>query len=277
MAWCPIDLTGSGLERAVVDRARAGVANNKKPSNAGDRFWDLSGGLLRCGDCGRAMHTYRRRRRSGGYLYYYRCRPATSLDVCGNRGSHRAEHLEHEAAVMFEDHLGAGKIMELFDHALEEHYRRRGLRGSPERRAALTKRLRVIAQKRRGFQEQQAEGLMTIPELRERLAELDEEREGIADELRIVEDAAEEQRDSLAARELIKALAERGQHYLAKPGERRRKEYRQLGARFEVDAAGTLTLRLSLDLDALRTEHTRRSVATLPHPHFTMRPAFAQS
>ena len=108
---------------------------------------------------------------------------------------------------------------------------------------------------------------MTIPELRERLAELDEEREGIADELRIVEDAAEEQRDSLAARELIKALAERGQHYLAKPGERLHKEYRQLGARFEVDASGTLTLRLSLDLDARCERNTLEDLSQPFHTH----------
>jgi hypothetical protein len=60
----PVDLSGSGLDRAVADRARAAVANNKKPSKVGDRFWELSGGLLRCGDCGRAMHGYRRKGRA---------------------------------------------------------------------------------------------------------------------------------------------------------------------------------------------------------------------
>lgn len=70
----PVNLTGSGLDRATVERARALVKDNRSPSKAGDRDWELSG-LLFCGDCGRRLITYRRAKRDGGFSNYYRCRP----------------------------------------------------------------------------------------------------------------------------------------------------------------------------------------------------------
>jgi DNA invertase Pin-like site-specific DNA recombinase len=49
----PVDLTGSGLDRATVDRARALVAQNRAAAAVGDRAWELSGGFLKCAECGR--------------------------------------------------------------------------------------------------------------------------------------------------------------------------------------------------------------------------------
>jgi DNA invertase Pin-like site-specific DNA recombinase len=43
-----------GIPCGWVDAARERV-NNRKPSNAGRREWELSGGILRCAECGRAM------------------------------------------------------------------------------------------------------------------------------------------------------------------------------------------------------------------------------
>ena len=40
----------SCIPRETVDVARHIVANNK-PSSNGDRFWELSGGILRCSEC----------------------------------------------------------------------------------------------------------------------------------------------------------------------------------------------------------------------------------
>jgi hypothetical protein len=54
----PIDLTGSGLDRATVDRARDTIKDNKPASKVGDRSWELSG-ILNCAECGRNMIAYR--------------------------------------------------------------------------------------------------------------------------------------------------------------------------------------------------------------------------
>src|SRR5215204_5726273 len=86
----PVDLTGSGLERSVVDWARAAIEGNRRPAKLDGYHYELSGGILRCGACGRAMQAYRRKTAAGGYNHYYRCRPSSSLTLCDNRRSHRA-------------------------------------------------------------------------------------------------------------------------------------------------------------------------------------------
>ncbi len=62
---------------------------------------------------------------------------------------------------------------------------------------------------RRGYSQQQAEGLLTLGELRERLAEIEEETAQITSQLRAIEKAAGEQREKQAARGLIKQLIAR--------------------------------------------------------------------
>jgi site-specific DNA recombinase len=42
----------SGIPRATVDAARMCIEGNRRPSNAGHRFWELSGGIIRCSECG---------------------------------------------------------------------------------------------------------------------------------------------------------------------------------------------------------------------------------
>jgi hypothetical protein len=46
-----------GVPREWVDAAREAIRENRRPSSAGRRFWELSGGILRCGGCGCAMMT----------------------------------------------------------------------------------------------------------------------------------------------------------------------------------------------------------------------------
>ncbi len=254
----PVDLTGAGLERASVERARALVKDNTSPSKVGDREWELSG-VLFCGDCGRRMIAYRRARPDGDFHNYYRCRPSSTLAECTNRRSHNAERLEGDAAMMFEAYVGGGKLLELYDQACEEEDRRSGTRGNPGRRAALAQRLEVMARKRRGFQEQQAEGLMTIAELRDRLAEIEEERQGIDAELRAAEDAAGARRRQQDGRAIMRALIQQGQGYLLKPGGEKRREFRMFGVRFEVGAEGKLGMRLELDPESMNSLHPERT------------------
>lgn len=118
------------------------------------------------------------------------------------------------------------------------------------RRAMLLARLETLARMRRGFQEQQAEGLMTLPELKERLREIGEERESLRDELRNAEDQAERTEDLKGMRDAIRTLmASAGQWFgPAISPEERRKLYNRFGARIELGEDGRITLHWQLDI-----------------------------
>jgi hypothetical protein len=46
-----------GVPREWVDAAREVFKENRRPSSTVRRFWELSGGILRCGGCAYAMTT----------------------------------------------------------------------------------------------------------------------------------------------------------------------------------------------------------------------------
>ncbi|CAA9430877.1 hypothetical protein AVDCRST_MAG82-2100 [uncultured Rubrobacteraceae bacterium] len=272
----PVCLDGSGLEYGTVDRARAAVKDNRPTSKAGDQVWELSG-VLFCGECGRRMIAYRRATQNvdypSGYYHYYRCRPSSTLAQCQNRRSHRAEQLEHQAAMTFGQYASRETLLELYDKAVEERESRTGLRDSLERHAALSEKLSELELERRGYLRQNARGVLPDSDLDAMLAELDEQREAVAAEFRASEDRAAEAERLRTARDTLMASydpvhaewyedpdAVTPDIYLsisAKPEEVRR-AYRRYGTRFELSADGTLTLRLKLDLstEPLHSERT---------------------
>jgi len=74
--WIAVPVPDSGIPRELVDAAREAIKGNRVPSRAGERFWELSGGVGRCAECGRRLRTIHRRkqRKSGPRSYgYYRC------------------------------------------------------------------------------------------------------------------------------------------------------------------------------------------------------------
>ncbi|HEV8044602.1 MAG TPA: zinc ribbon domain-containing protein, partial [Rubrobacter sp.] len=81
-----VPVPDAGNERASVEAARRYLANNRAPSTAGNRpFWELSGGILFCGCCGRRMVTHTphsgRTKTGNSYSYHrYRCVGDTDLD-----------------------------------------------------------------------------------------------------------------------------------------------------------------------------------------------------
>ena len=54
----PVPVPDAGIARETAAKARHRVENNRSPSRAAQRFWELSGGILRCEECGRAMQTH---------------------------------------------------------------------------------------------------------------------------------------------------------------------------------------------------------------------------
>jgi predicted site-specific integrase-resolvase len=49
--WVAVPVPYAGIPLETVDAARAAIKDNRRPSNAGRRFWELSNGILRCGTC----------------------------------------------------------------------------------------------------------------------------------------------------------------------------------------------------------------------------------
>lgn len=246
--WIAVPVLDAGVPREPVDGARAAIADNKRPSKAGNRVWELSGGVLRCACCGRALNATRQRRTPhDGYLNYYRCsaRNSHGVDTCPRTRGLRAERIEAEvwefvsALVTMPDRLAAALDQEV------EQVRRMAALGDPERQErALLERLGGLDAQRSRFQDQQAAGLMTLDELRERLARLEEDREGLEKEL------AASRNSSLRITEL-EMLKETlfmeytilGPLVMAEwPPEKRVDLYRQIRLRVEVDEDDGLSM-----------------------------------
>jgi hypothetical protein len=94
---CPVLLGNSGVPNIpaeLVDKARAAIQDNKRPSRADNILWQLSGGIARC-VCGRTMLP-KRTKGKGKTYHYYHCGSywRTPAEHCGHGKVHPAEELE---------------------------------------------------------------------------------------------------------------------------------------------------------------------------------------
>jgi site-specific DNA recombinase len=167
----PID-TPKELRRKLI--AQKDIAKQR-------RFWELTGRIAYCGGCGKTMCANHSTKTKKGRIYtydYYCCsqRNRYGPDICAN--SHRPRAGELEATVwnlvcgLLKDpaRLRAG-----LEGLIEEE--RRAMRGNPDKEAeAWAKKLAEVDSKRSAYQDQQAEGLITLDELRTKLAALEETR-----------------------------------------------------------------------------------------------------
>ena len=169
-----VPVPDAGIPLAWVEAAREALANNRRPANAGRRFWDLSGGILRCSECGRAMSA----RTALKQYFYYACTvgPAKRKPGCEAKKFHKAAELEEWvwgklcSILTDPEKLRAG-----LEEMIERE--RQAMLGDPVKEASLLqKRLAKIAERRGRYQEMAAQDLIDFEELRERLAHLEEER-----------------------------------------------------------------------------------------------------
>ncbi len=178
--WVAVPVPDAGVPRELVDAARDIIKSNHRPSSAGHRIWELSGGILRCGGCGRKMTSTRHRRTPlSDYRNYYRCRGRRDKgkDTCSQAKGVRAEVAEGmiwgfvSSLLKDPEQLRAdldAMIRLERDTALDE----------PEHEAkAWLNKLAELENKRSRFQDMAAEGLITFYELREKLIALEENRE----------------------------------------------------------------------------------------------------
>src|SRR5215210_6161105 len=154
---------------------------------AGRCFWELSGGIFRCAQCGRALVAVttlkgpkRRRRR----MFYYICatRRQRGKHACSFSRSMNAQKAE---AAVWDAVTALLTDPENLKSDLEAMIEReKETRGDPEREArAWTATLAEAERQRENYQEMYAADAMTLEELRSRLEALEEKRESVRGKL----------------------------------------------------------------------------------------------
>ena len=187
--WLFVPVPDAGVLREVVEAARQNLKDNaRKPSKAANRFWELTEGILRCGECGHTLRPNSARKKSGRQLHYYSCRSryytGPSRD-CGNRKYLRAEQIEEQVwefvcgLLRDPERIRAG-----LDRMIEEERTNAGR--DPERDTEYwSRKITEMEVERRGYHRLAAKGHMTDEELAAALSALDEDRETAERELEV--------------------------------------------------------------------------------------------
>ena len=177
--WVAVPVPYAGTPREVVDAARDAIKDNRRPSNAGRRFWELSGGILRCGTCGHSTVTQSIRAHAGTFFHHsYYCRNHRHHGdaECTNRKHYRALDLEGR---VWDFISGLLKDPERLRAGLDEMIdaERAGMRGDPEAEALTwLGRITALDSKRSRYQDMAAEGHITFDELGAKLQALEADR-----------------------------------------------------------------------------------------------------
>src|SRR5215218_4426735 len=185
--WLFLPVPEAGVSREVVEAARQSLKDNaRKPSKAAKRFWELSGGILRCDECGHTLRPNSAHKKSGGRFHYYSCRSRYNTGPsrdCSNRKFLRAEQIEEQVWGFVRGLLRDPKrIRAGIDRLIEEERTDAGW--DPGRDAEFwSRKMTEVEVERRGYHRLAAKGHMTDEELAAALSELDEVRETAEREL----------------------------------------------------------------------------------------------
>jgi site-specific DNA recombinase len=185
--WVAVPVPYAGIPREVVDAARAAIKDNRVPSKARRRFWELSGGILRCAECSHTTANHSVRANSGTHYhhYYYYCRNHHKHGdaECTHRKNHRALDIEGRVWDLIS---GLLKDPERLRAGLDEmiEAERAGMRGDPEVEAlGWLDKIAALDSKRSRYQDMAAEGHITFDELGAKLRELEGQRTTAEEEL----------------------------------------------------------------------------------------------
>jgi hypothetical protein len=275
--WIAVPVPDAGIPVGLVEAARAAVEKNRRPSRAGRRFWELTGGIARCKECGLVMNATHSTKTKKGRLYaydYYRCstRNRYGNEACANSTRPRAEVLEGRVwEFVFGLLTDPEQLREDMERMVE--LERKNVRGDPEREAkAWLDKLAEADRKRSGFQDMAAEGLITFEELREKLAGLEEGRKVAEEELKALEAKRSRleqlEHDKEKVLEAYAAMAPEGLNALT--SEERQRLYKILRLEVLIPECGPVEASfgasadtVGLDTSSAKTESTWRSARTV--------------
>jgi site-specific DNA recombinase len=193
-----VPVPSSGVPREWIAAAREAIKDNRRTSNAGRRFWELSGGILRCAECGWTMYAHTASAVAGVYRnFYYACKAKYKKgpEFCTATRTRKAVELEarvwEEVRAYLEE---PERLRSDLDRAVA--LERDAGRGDPTRETKVwAEKLAEADAKRARFQHAYAEGVVGLEDLRERLAELEEEKATAERELAALRDRAARVRD----------------------------------------------------------------------------------
>jgi hypothetical protein len=188
--WIAVPVPDPGIPRAWAGAAREATVQNERTSKNGGRFWELSGGILRCASCGWSMSTTTVKTcgSSGKPNHYYRCQKQLSrVEGCENCKTHRADVVEPRVWEFVSSLL---KDPERLHAGLQDDQagaRRTAREPGPGEAKAWAEKLADTNQKRSRFQDMAAEGLIDFDELHAKLIALEETRDTAHRELAALE------------------------------------------------------------------------------------------
>jgi site-specific DNA recombinase len=241
------------VDDETVEAARAAIRDNVRPSKMGDRVWELTGGIMRCGTCGKAMVARSNRARPGGpQRHYYVCttyRPQDKEGMCGHRRYHRAEKVEKKAAEMIAEFTGDIDRITAFAMERLEAERQRLFSLDPETETkALSAQLAKLATKLERNKEMYAEGEIEMDELKSRQADLRDQQQALKAELDKIANRKRHMEGLEEDAAIVLGMnAGRLAHMVSAPPEFRRDTYRRLGLKFKLSEDGLLEVDGHLD------------------------------
>jgi site-specific DNA recombinase len=231
----PVPIPDASIPLEVVKAARHAVENNRSPSRAGDRFGELSGGILFCSECGRRMQYFTTTPRSTPY-HYYHCVGTMSgkNDRCTVRAYVNASVIEQE---VWEAVRSLMDDKEYVLRKAREHFarKRKELSRVGADTGTLAKRLEQIETKRIKYQHAYAADVLSLADLKARTAELDNERDALQRELeRVMHRDEELEKLDETEREIIERIEATENNLEDKTPQERRELYQDLWLRVEV-------------------------------------------
>ena len=244
--WIAVPVPDSGIPREWVDAAREVIKDNRRSPSTSGRFWELSGGLLRCGHCDTNMRNYTTlgSRDPNVWYFYYRCarRAEKGSEACPQKKMYPAAAVERQVWEFVSNLLtDPDQLRADLDAMIEEE--RQGLPSEPQQEVKpWLSKLAQVEHKRSRFQDMAAEGYINLDELGAKLSELEEIRTTAVERLEAIrhyqERIEEMEKDCDALLESYASMAPEALNDLTP--EERHHVYRMLRLRAAVRIGGTI-------------------------------------
>ncbi len=231
----PVPIPDAWIPLGVVLEARRRVGSNTAtPSRNAHRFWELSGGILHCAECGRRMQTHSPHAAAGYFYYRCQCLAAGRADQCIMREMVRADSIEPKVwnavrRLVDDKELLLRRARSSFDAKRTEIAR---FNVDAEK---VARDLSKIEEARANYQRAFGRGFIDLPDLEARTAELNAERDILQEQLERVGRREEElEKLTWAQRVLEERIREGYDNLDAKTPEERREIYRDVNLRVDV-------------------------------------------
>jgi site-specific DNA recombinase len=175
-----VPVPDAGIPKEWVLAAREAIKDNVWTSRAGDRVWELAGGVLRCAECGRAMSVNYIRARDRGYYRCAGCYNGGLENPCSMSRTIRAEEVGARVWDFVSEILANPSNLA---RGLEKMIDNERSPSAAEDEAPWLKRIAEIDRKQERLLDLRLDGDVTPEQFRARSAELKDARAAAQDQL----------------------------------------------------------------------------------------------